>query len=48
MSFVKALITSKINTDFSCCDFHEKIESNKNFLKNVLSTLQKSMIGRMC
>jgi len=26
------------NTDFSCCDFYEKIKSNKDFLKKVLST----------
>jgi len=35
---VKALITSKINTDFSSSDFYEKIKSNKDFLKKVLST----------
>ena len=35
---VKALITCKINTDFSWCDFYEKIQSNKDFLKKVLST----------
>jgi len=35
---VIALITSKINTDFSPCDFYEKIKSNKDFLKKVLST----------
>jgi len=35
---VKALITSKINTYFSCCDFYEKIKSNKDFMKKVLST----------
>jgi len=35
---VKALDTCKINTDFSCCDFSEKIRSNKVFLKKVLST----------
>jgi len=35
---VKALITSKFNTDFSCCDFYEKMKSNKDFLKKVLST----------
>jgi len=35
---VKALITSKINTDFSSCDFYEKIKSNKDFFKKVLST----------
>jgi len=37
-SDVKALITSKINTDFSSCDFYKKIKSNKDFLKKVLST----------
>jgi len=35
---VIALITSKINTGFSPCDFHDKIKSNKAFLKKVLST----------
>jgi len=35
---VKALITSKINTDFSSCDFYEKKKSNKDFLKKALST----------
>jgi len=35
---VKALITCKINTDCSCCDFYDKIKSNKDFLKKVLST----------
>jgi len=35
---VKALITSKMNIDFSSCDFYEKIKSNKDFLKKVLST----------
>jgi len=34
---VQALITCKINTDFSWCDFYEKIQSNKD-LKKVLST----------
>jgi len=32
------LFTGKINTDFSPCDFYEKIKSNKDFLKKVLST----------
>jgi len=45
---VKALTICKINTDFSCSDFHEKIKSIKDFLKKVLSTLQKCVIGRMC
>ena len=31
-------LTSKIDTDFSSCDFYEKIKSNKDFLKKVLST----------
>ena len=35
---VKALITCRSNTDFSCCDFYEKIISNKDFLKKVLCT----------
>ena len=35
---MKALITSKINTDFSSCDFYEKIKSNEDFLQKVLST----------
>ena len=35
---VIALITSKINTDFPPYDFYEKIQSNKDFLKKVLST----------
>jgi len=35
---VKALITCKINTVFSSCDFYEKTNSNKVFLKKVLST----------
>ena len=35
---MKPLITSKINTDFSSCDFYDKIKSNKDFLKKVLST----------
>jgi len=35
---VEALITCKINTDFSCCDFQENITSNKDVLKKVLST----------
>jgi len=25
------------NTDFSCCDFYEKIKSNKDSLKKILS-----------
>jgi len=46
---MKALISSKIYTDFSSCDFYEKIKSNEDFLKKVLSTcLQKSMNGRIC
>ena len=36
--YVEALITCKINNDFSCCDFQESIKSNKDFLKKVLST----------
>jgi len=32
---VKALITSKINTDFSSCDFYK---NEQDFLKKVLST----------
>ena len=39
---VKALITCKINTDFSWCDFYEKIKSSRDFLKKVL---QSNMIG---
>jgi len=35
---VKALITSKINIDFSSGDFYKKIKSNKHFLQKVLST----------
>jgi len=35
---VKTLITCKIATDFSCCDFYEKIKSNKDFLKKILYT----------
>jgi len=35
---VTALITSKINADFSSCDFYEKIKSNKDFLKKMLFT----------
>ena len=35
---VKALITCKINSNLSCCNFYEKVKSNKNFLKKVLST----------
>jgi len=35
---VIALITSKINTDFYPCDFYEKIKSNNDFFKKVLST----------
>ena len=35
---VKALITCKINSNLSCCDFYEKVKSNKNFLKKVLPT----------
>jgi len=27
-----------MNIDFSSCDFYEKIKSNKDFLKKVLST----------
>ena len=34
---VKALICKSINTGFSCCDFYEKIKSNKDF-KKILST----------
>jgi len=47
---VKALTICKINTDFSCSDFYEKIKSNKDFLKKVLSTVYStdSVIGRMC
>jgi len=26
------------NTVFSCCDFYEKIKSNKDFMKKILST----------
>jgi len=33
---VKALITSKINTD--SCDFYEKIKLNKDFLSEALFT----------
>jgi len=33
---VKALIACKINTDFSCCDFYEKMNSNKDILKKIL------------
>jgi len=33
---VKALIAFKINTDFSCCAFYEKIKSNKDILKKIL------------
>ena len=29
---VKALITCKINSNLSSCDFYEKVKSNKNFL----------------
>ena len=36
--YVKALITSKINTIISSCDFYEKIKSNNDFVKKVLST----------
>jgi len=35
---VKALITNKINTVISSRDFYEKIKSNKDFVKKVLST----------
>jgi len=35
---VKVLITCKINIDYSWCDFYEKIQSNKDFLKKVLPT----------
>jgi len=35
---VTALITGKIYTVFSSCDFYEKIKSNKYFLKKVLLT----------
>jgi len=35
---VKALITIKIKTVFSSCDFYEKTKSNIDFLKKVLST----------
>jgi len=35
---VKPLITCKINTDFCCCDFSEKLKSSKDLLKKVLST----------
>jgi len=35
---VKALITSKITTVISSCDFYENIKSNKDFVKKVLST----------
>jgi len=41
-------ITCKINTDFSCCDIYEKIKSNRDFLKKVLSTEKNDWIGRMC
>ena len=27
-----------INTGFSCCDFYEKIKSNEDFMKKILST----------
>jgi len=42
---MKGLITYQLNTDFSWCDFYEKIQSNKDFLKHYC--LQKNMIGRM-
>jgi len=42
---VKVLITCKIGTEFSCCDFHEKIKSSRDFLKKVGYCLQKRMIG---
>jgi len=35
---VKAFLTCKINNDFSCCDFWDKINRKKHFLKKVLST----------
>ena len=35
---VKAPMSCKINTNLSCCDFYEKIKSNKDFLKEVLLT----------
>jgi len=35
---VNALITCKIKSDFSFCDFYEKIKSNKDFLKKLLYT----------
>jgi len=35
---VKALITCKTNSNLSCCDFYEKVKSNKTFLKKVLCT----------
>ena len=33
---VKALVPCKIDTDFSCCDFYEKIKSNNDILKKIL------------
>ena len=35
---MKALVTSKINTDYSSLDFYKKIKSDKDILKKVLST----------
>jgi len=40
---VKALITSKINTDISSRDFYEKIKSNKDFLKKVFVYLYRKV-----
>jgi len=31
-------LQKSINTGFSCCDFNEKIKSNKDFLKKIFST----------
>jgi len=42
---VQVLITCKINTAFSCCDFYEsKIE--QRILETIVA--QKSIIGRKC
>jgi len=34
---VKAVITCKINTDWSCSDFYDNVKLNNVFLKKVLS-----------
>ena len=43
---VKVLMSFTFNINLCCCEFYEKIKSNKDFLKKVLFT--EKYDGRMC